>query len=109
MRLRGEAGFRLNSSCGLGEQPRFSRLHFLFMLLGTWPQRLEASELGSLTRLKVGLFSCHWREHSSAETHQNHQWQDQVVSWQDLEVSWQKGLMEHAGGRSMSDCILNLT
>lgn len=35
MRLRGEAGFRLNSFCGLGEQPWLSWLHFLFMLLGT--------------------------------------------------------------------------
>ena len=56
MRLRGEAGFRLNSSCGLGEQTRFSRLHFLFMLLGTWRQRLEASNRALLLGLRLGYF-----------------------------------------------------
>lgn len=46
MRLRGEAGFRRNSSWGLRKQSR--KLHFLFMLLATpapglRAQRLEAS------------------------------------------------------------------
>lgn len=116
MRLRGEASFSPTVPVGwesTAAQPASLPVPAADHPVPGGQSGSEARSLShgsSPTRVKVGLFSpCHWRGHSSADTYQSHQWQDQVASLRSpgrrdsrsLQVGGACRWVGHAGGRGM--------